>query len=57
MRIYAASEGGGAFATAEEWLKKPGTVGKASRAPVGELRQSSTTTETGWRQAKLARST
>ncbi|MGW1024601.1 acyl-CoA synthetase [Streptomyces sp. NPDC002577] len=26
---YAASEGGGAFATAEDWLKKPGTVGKA----------------------------
>ncbi|RSS74033.1 acyl-CoA synthetase [Streptomyces sp. WAC06614] len=26
---YAASEGGGAFATAEDWLKKPGTVGRA----------------------------
>lgn len=25
---YAASEGGGAFATAEDWLKKPGTVGR-----------------------------
>ncbi|MGX1881581.1 acyl-CoA synthetase [Streptomyces sp. NPDC055287] len=47
---YAASEGGGAFATAEDWLKKPGTVGKAwpiselavfddegSRLPPGEL--------------------
>ncbi|CAM5501850.1 Acyl-CoA synthetase OS=Streptomyces cyaneofuscatus OX=66883 GN=G3I52_01550 PE=4 SV=1 [Streptomyces cyaneofuscatus] len=32
---YAASEGGGAFATAEEWLKKPGTVGKAW--PISEL--------------------
>ena len=26
---YAATEGGGTFATAEEWLEKPGTVGKA----------------------------
>jgi len=32
---YAASEGGGAFATAGEWLKKPGTVGKAW--PISEL--------------------
>ncbi|WP_394428482.1 acyl-CoA synthetase [Streptomyces sp. SGAir0957] len=32
---YAASEGGGTFATAEEWLKKPGTVGKAW--PISEL--------------------
>ncbi|MET9497950.1 acyl-CoA synthetase [Streptomyces sp. NPDC006552] len=32
---YAASEGGGAFATAEEWLKRPGTVGKAW--PISEL--------------------
>lgn len=32
---YAASEGGGAFATAEEWLRKPGTVGKAW--PISEL--------------------
>ncbi|MFD5765479.1 acyl-CoA synthetase [Streptomyces sp. NPDC127049] len=32
---YAASEGGGAFATAEEWLKKPGTVGRAW--PISEL--------------------
>ncbi|QGV82208.1 acyl-CoA synthetase [Streptomyces ficellus] len=32
---YAASEGGGAFATAQEWLKKPGTVGKAW--PISEL--------------------
>ncbi len=32
---YAASEGGGAFATAEDWLKKPGTVGKAW--PISEL--------------------
>ncbi|MCC3771842.1 acyl-CoA synthetase [Streptomyces sp. UNOC14_S4] len=32
---YAASEGGGAFATAEDWLKKPGTVGRAW--PVSEL--------------------
>lgn len=26
---YAASEGGGTFAPAEDWLKRPGTVGKA----------------------------
>ncbi|MFE0516545.1 AMP-binding protein, partial [Streptomyces sp. NPDC058964] len=32
---YAASEGGGAFAPAEDWLKKPGTVGKAW--PISEL--------------------
>ncbi|NBM19781.1 AMP-binding protein [Streptomyces sp. GC420] len=32
---YAASEGGGAFATAEDWLKRPGTVGKAW--PISEL--------------------
>ncbi|MEV0124438.1 acyl-CoA synthetase [Streptomyces sp. NPDC050703] len=32
---YAASEGGGAFATAQEWLKKPGTVGRAW--PISEL--------------------
>ncbi|MFF6791929.1 acyl-CoA synthetase [Streptomyces filamentosus] len=32
---YAASEGGGAFATAEEWLKRPGTVGRAW--PISEL--------------------
>ncbi|MFI8535672.1 acyl-CoA synthetase [Streptomyces aquilus] len=32
---YAASEGGGAFAKAEDWLKKPGTVGKAW--PISEL--------------------
>ncbi|WP_338674820.1 acyl-CoA synthetase [Streptomyces sp. SCSIO 30461] len=32
---YAASEGGGAFATADDWLKKPGTVGKAW--PISEL--------------------
>ncbi|UGY94743.1 acyl-CoA synthetase [Streptomyces gobiensis] len=32
---YAASEGGGAFATAEDWLKKPGTVGKSW--PISEL--------------------
>ncbi|MFH8989724.1 acyl-CoA synthetase [Streptomyces sp. NPDC017940] len=32
---YAASEGGGAFATAREWLKKPGTVGRAW--PISEL--------------------
>ncbi|MEU8568149.1 acyl-CoA synthetase [Streptomyces pathocidini] len=47
---YAASEGGGAFATAEDWLKKPGTVGRpwpiselaifddgGNRLPAGEL--------------------
>ncbi len=33
--VYAASEGGGAFATAEDWLKKPGTVGRAW--PISEL--------------------
>lgn len=32
---YAASEGGGAFATARDWLKRPGTVGKAW--PISEL--------------------
>ncbi|MGN9794920.1 acyl-CoA synthetase [Streptomyces sp. OZ13] len=32
---YAASEGGGAFATADEWLKRPGTVGRAW--PISEL--------------------
>ncbi|GAA1423235.1 acyl-CoA synthetase [Streptomyces thermospinosisporus] len=32
---YAASEGGGTFATAEDWLKRPGTVGRAW--PVSEL--------------------
>ncbi|MEU0088529.1 acyl-CoA synthetase [Streptomyces sp. NPDC006274] len=32
---YAASEGGGAFATAGEWLEKPGTVGRAW--PISEL--------------------
>ncbi|MGW6291751.1 acyl-CoA synthetase [Streptomyces sp. NPDC055058] len=32
---YAASEGGGTFATAEDWLKKPGTVGRAW--PISEL--------------------
>ncbi|MEN8651364.1 acyl-CoA synthetase [Streptomyces sp. 21So2-11] len=32
---YAASEGGGAFATAGDWLKKPGTVGRAW--PISEL--------------------
>ncbi|WNI26502.1 acyl-CoA synthetase [Streptomyces sp. ITFR-16] len=32
---YAASEGGGAFATADDWLRKPGTVGKAW--PISEL--------------------
>ncbi|NED92687.1 acyl-CoA synthetase [Streptomyces sp. SID11233] len=32
---YAASEGGGAFATAEDWLRKPGTVGRAW--PISEL--------------------
>lgn len=47
---YAASEGGGAFASAEDWLKKPGTVGRpwpiselavfdddGNRLPAGEL--------------------
>ncbi|MFD4575491.1 AMP-binding protein [Streptomyces sp. NPDC058417] len=32
---YAASEGGGAFATAEDWLKRPDTVGRAW--PISEL--------------------
>ncbi|MCB5910584.1 acyl-CoA synthetase [Streptomyces pinistramenti] len=32
---YAASEGGGAFATAADWLRKPGTVGRAW--PISEL--------------------
>ncbi|MEU7133489.1 acyl-CoA synthetase [Streptomyces sp. NPDC046261] len=32
---YAASEGGGAFATAKEWLRRPGTVGRAW--PISEL--------------------
>jgi long-chain acyl-CoA synthetase len=33
---YAASEGGGTLVTPEEWLRKPGTVGKAW--PVSEIR-------------------
>lgn len=32
---YAASEGGGTFATAQEWLNKPGTVGRAW--PISEI--------------------
>ena len=32
---YAASVGGGTFATAEDWLKKPGTVGRAW--PISEV--------------------
>ena len=32
---YAASEGGGTLVTAEEWLTKPGTVGKAW--PISEI--------------------
>jgi len=32
---YAASEGGGTLVTAEEWLKKPGTVGKPW--PISEI--------------------
>jgi long-chain acyl-CoA synthetase len=32
---YAASEGGGTLVTTEEWLKKPGTVGKAW--PISEI--------------------
>ncbi|HEY3477706.1 MAG TPA: acyl-CoA synthetase, partial [Streptomyces sp.] len=32
---YAASEGGGTFASAEDWLKKPGTVGKSW--PISEI--------------------
>jgi long-chain acyl-CoA synthetase len=32
---YAASEGGGTLVTAEEWLRKPGTVGKAW--PISEI--------------------
>jgi long-chain acyl-CoA synthetase len=32
---YAASEGGGTLVTAEEWLQKPGTVGKAW--PISEI--------------------
>ena len=33
---YAASEGGGTMVTAEEWMRKPGTVGKAW--PISKLR-------------------
>ncbi|WP_084704559.1 acyl-CoA synthetase [Phaeacidiphilus oryzae] len=33
---YAASEGGGAYATAREWLERPGTVGKAW--PITEIK-------------------
>ncbi len=33
---YAASEGGGTLATAEQWMKKPGTVGTAW--PISEIR-------------------
>ncbi|MFF4160356.1 acyl-CoA synthetase [Streptomyces sp. NPDC001678] len=32
---YAASEGGGAYATSEEWLRKPGTVGRPW--PISEI--------------------
>lgn len=32
---YAASEGGGTYATADEWLERPGTVGKAW--PISEI--------------------
>ncbi|WP_197364158.1 AMP-binding enzyme, partial [Streptomyces clavuligerus] len=32
---YAASEGGGTFATADDWLKRPGTVGRAW--PISEI--------------------
>ncbi|WP_200262240.1 acyl-CoA synthetase [Streptomyces sp. HSG2] len=32
---YAASEGGGTFATARDWLRKPGTVGRAW--PISEI--------------------
>lgn len=32
---YAASEGGGTFASAQDWLKKPGTVGRAW--PISEI--------------------
>ena len=42
---YAASEGGGTLVTAEEWLQKPGTVGKPW--PISGRLASSTTMATG----------
>ena len=35
---YAATEGGGTFITPEEWLEKPGSVGKANPGRVIEIR-------------------
>src|SRR4051812_50046610 len=32
---YAATEGGGTYITAKEWLDKPGSVGKASAGAAG----------------------
>src|SRR5262249_51122004 len=36
LEYYAASEGGGTAVTAQEWMKKPGTVGKAW--PISKLK-------------------
>ena len=48
VEYYAATEGGGDyFVTAQEWLQKPGTVG---RSPTPELTRCSTTTATRWRR-------
>ena len=38
---YAATEGGGTYITAKEWLKKPGSVGKASAGAAVEVRDES----------------
>ena len=35
---YAATEGGGTYITAKEWLKKPGSVGKATAGAAVEVR-------------------
>jgi long-chain acyl-CoA synthetase len=35
---YAATEGGGTYCTPEEWLRKPGTVGKPAEGQVIEVR-------------------
>ena len=38
LEYYAATEGGATLVTSEEWLKKPGTVGKVNAGQVVEVR-------------------
>ena len=52
---YAASEGGGTLATPQDWLKHPGTVGKAW--PISKLRVARRTTARSARRARSAPST